>query len=136
MLAPMGLTAFPLRRDRFRAFGRLAAVLAALLAIRASAFAASNEAWRHFRSDVETSCREAAVGLLDDPVVVVDPYGSQHYGLAVLTGRESGTRVIRSVVCVYDKQDLTAEVGGPLILDRPSAAPAMVGEDADADPSR
>ncbi|MBB3997987.1 hypothetical protein GGR04_001825 [Aureimonas pseudogalii] len=65
---------------------------------------------------MSTSCLAAAAPLLDGATATVDPFGSAHFGLAVLAGREPGGTATRSVICAYDKASGRAEVGGALEL--------------------
>jgi hypothetical protein len=91
------------------------ALLAAMMAT-GPAMASSDEAWETFRETVSTACLAAAAPLLDGAMATVDPFGSEHFGLAVLSGREPGGTVMRSVICAYDKATGRAEVGGALEL--------------------
>jgi hypothetical protein len=79
-----------------------------------SAEAASDEAWAAFRADVEAKCLAASAAVLDDAQAVVDPFGSARFGLALLKGRPIGGTGTASVICVYDKVEKTAEIGGEL----------------------
>lgn len=82
--------------------------LALTLGAIGAASASSGDAWAEFAAEVETSCREATADLIADPTVVVDPFGSETYGLAIVSGETT------SVICVFDKQDKTVEIGGEL----------------------
>lgn len=87
------------------------------LLLTTSASASSDDAWEEFRAEVETSCRSAAGDILETPEIVVDPFGSESYGIAVLVGVErGGDDVPRSVVCVFDKASRSAQIGTPLDL--------------------
>ena len=77
------------------------------------AFAASDDAWAEFASEVENSCLEATTGMLENAEVTVDPFGSQSYGLAIVSG-EVGEGQTAALVCVFDKQSKAVEVGGEL----------------------
>jgi len=83
-----------------------------------SAQASSAAAWDDFRADVARSCRAAAKPQLMDIQLQVDPFGSSHHGLALLRGTERGTLAANRqpvrVICIYDKQRHTAEIGSPL----------------------
>lgn len=81
-----------------------------LLLPAASAAASTGEAWDEFRQDVRTACRslapqEAAV------TVEVNPYGSEHYGVAIITV-DTGTGTDR-MICIYDKASHAAELSAP-----------------------
>lgn len=92
----------------------LLAALATVLITGASAHASSDDAWATFRADVSKACVKAAKGLIEKGKTVVDPYGSEHYGMAVVTGNAVGAKTRISTICVYDKQKKTAEIGGEI----------------------
>lgn len=77
------------------------------------AFASSDDAWAEFAAKVEESCVAATDGLLEDVEAVVDPFGSESYGLAIVTGTV-GNGQTAAMVCVFDKQAETVEIGGEL----------------------
>lgn len=79
----------------------------------ASARASSDDAWAEFARIVEKACKAAVQGTYVKPRVIVDPYGSETYGLAIVTGKlkAGGTG---SQICVYGKQSQKAEVGSEL----------------------
>ncbi len=82
------------------------------------AAASSDEAWSAFRAAVEKTCTERAKSVLLSPVAIVDAYGSESYGIAIVYGREPGGKGatpapgLASVVCVYDKRTKKAELSG------------------------
>lgn len=82
--------------------------IAATLAGVVGATAASDDAWAEFAKDVDTACRAATAEVIADPTVTVDPFGSETYGLAVVSGETF------SIVCVYDKKTKAVEIGGEL----------------------
>lgn len=93
----------------------LAVMIAA--ALSAPAAASTQQAWEEFRATVEETCQNAAEGLLEAPEIVVDPFGSESYGIAVLTGRDvGGDGDLLNVVCVVDKTTGAAELSGSLNL--------------------
>ncbi|NTJ41637.1 hypothetical protein G6L28_03360 [Agrobacterium larrymoorei] len=79
--------------------------------------ASSDGAWEEFVADVQAKCLSAAAPLLDDAKAVVDPTGSENYGLAVLTGKAKGTDATISHICVYDKKTKAVELGSELSAD-------------------
>jgi hypothetical protein len=80
-----------------------------------AASASSEEAWSAFQADVEAACREAAAPqFASSPSVRVDPFGSQSYGLALVSGRAKGADTDIAAICVYDKQTGAVEIGGEL----------------------
>lgn len=94
-------------------------VAAGALFVFQVARADGEDSWETFRRDVEAKCLEAAradSGLFTaDSTAVVDPFGSESYGLALVEGPARGAEevTIRSI-CVYDKQAQTVEIGGEL----------------------
>ncbi|MGH7728725.1 MAG: hypothetical protein ACREM2_08045 [Vulcanimicrobiaceae bacterium] len=98
----------------------IAAVVSGLLAgVRATPAAASSEAaWSAFRTDVARVCTAAAAQSLVDPFAVVDAFGSEHYGFAIVYGRERGPKGsppspgLGSLVCVYEKKTKRVELSG------------------------
>lgn len=87
--------------------------------------ASSPQAWEEFRRDVESACRAASETHLGDAQIVVDPFGSQSYGLALLTGPSLEDGSPQSLICVYDKASRTVEVGGVLALERTLPPPSV-----------
>ncbi|NLS02767.1 hypothetical protein HGP14_05195 [Rhizobium sp. P32RR-XVIII] len=79
-----------------------------------SAVASSDDAWKEFAADVEAKCKEAAAPSVADARAVVDPFGSEHYGLALVTGRPKGANGFVTHICVYDKRSKAAEIGSEL----------------------
>jgi len=90
----------------------LAAILMAGTAL--PAMASSEAAWEQFANDVRTACVAAATPLIEEPHALVDPHGSEHFGLALMRGKAKGAETEIAVICVYDKAAKTAEVGGEL----------------------
>ena len=81
------------------------------------ALASADDAWEAFRKDVETACLAAAESLFESPRVRVDPFGSESYGLALVTGTARGADVEIAAICVFDKQSRAVEIGGELSAD-------------------
>jgi hypothetical protein len=81
--------------------------------LSAAAYASSDEAWKQMAGDVEAKCKKAAVAI-ENPNAVVDPFGTSHYGLALLTGKPKGAKGLIAQICVYDKQKKTVEIGSEL----------------------
>lgn len=93
---------------------------AALIAFSLPAVAASGDAWDEFRAEVETACRAATEASFETASIVVDPFGTESYGIAILTGLErGGDNVERSLVCVFDKVSRVVEIGAPLDFPAP-----------------
>jgi len=92
---------------------------AAFLATAASAaHASSDDAWGTFRADVSKACVAAAKGLIQNGKALVDDFGSEKYGMAVVSGKAVGAKVTISTICVYDKKTKKAEIGGEISADK------------------
>ncbi len=87
-----------------------------LAAAASQAFASSDDAWAEFAKDVTKACKAAVADSYVKPRVIVDPFGSEHYGLAIVTGKlkAGGTG---SHICVYDKVSKKVETGSELGTD-------------------
>ncbi|MBP7649983.1 MAG: hypothetical protein KA085_12715 [Phenylobacterium sp.] len=93
---------------------RAALVGAALaLSLPASASASSDDAWADFQKEVAARCKAAATE--DSGVktwtVSVSAFGSQGFGMAVLTGKAQGGVPVK-YVCAMNKQTNAVEVAG------------------------
>ncbi|TGN67981.1 hypothetical protein E4L95_03005 [Paracoccus liaowanqingii] len=86
---------------------------AALLLVGSPAFGSSDDAWSAFATEVENACLAAASNALDDASAVVDPFGSESYGLAIVTGRTVNDRAA-SMICVLNKETRAVQIGGEL----------------------
>jgi len=91
--------------------------VAALLASSAPAAASSGDAWAEFAEKVRSQCLAATETMLESAQAVVDPFGSESFGLAVLTGKASGGDATVSHICIMDKQTGTVELGSELPAD-------------------
>lgn len=103
-------------------------VLVATLTFTSPVHASSDGAWAAFAAAVEKACIKTAASQIEKGRAVVDPYGSEKYGLAIVTGRPSGVPKTKkladiSVICVYDKKTKLAEVGGEIGIGKVTAAP-------------
>ena len=86
--------------DRLRRILTFFGVSVLSVAAAACATASSPDAWDQFRQQVAEACTEAAD--LSGTDVRVDPFGTESYGLASVTGlTEDGTE--RTVICVVRK---------------------------------
>jgi hypothetical protein len=106
--------------------GRYIAIAAglALLSATGSASASSEEAWKQFANDVKAKCTAAVGDQIAHPRIVVDPTGSEHYGLALVSGTAKGAKAAVTFICVYNKQQHKAEIGSELGADQVLIAPA------------
>lgn len=102
----------------FRSNRRLTATALAFITLTSSAFASSGDAWDAFAKDVAAKCTVLAEGRIEEPKVVVDPFGTESYGVAILTGKAVGADAVVSSICVYDKKSQAAEMGGELPTDQ------------------
>ena len=92
------------------------AVLAAPLlgpSLATPALASSDDAWATFRTDVQAACAQ----MTDVPEgasasYAVNPFGSESYGAALVTVTLKDGTADR-MVCIYDKQNKTAEMTAP-----------------------
>ncbi|WP_045018384.1 hypothetical protein [Agrobacterium arsenijevicii] len=89
----------------------------ALSSLTMPAAASSDDAWKEFVADVQTACLTASQDMIEDAKVVVDPVGSENYGLAILTGKAKGADATISHICVYDKKTKAVELGSELAGD-------------------
>lgn len=93
---------------------RIAVTLTLVLASCLPAFASSDDAWQEFAAEVREKCLAAAEPALEKPAIAVDPFGSERFGLAILSGKAKGADATVSYVCVMDKQTRTVELGSEL----------------------
>jgi hypothetical protein len=90
--------------------------------------ASSDDAWTAFRASVSTACAVAAKRVYANPIVVVDPFGSDSYGVALVYARtpvgknSPPENSITTAVCIYDKKTHKAELSGGF-LTGPSQTP-------------
>ena len=105
----------------FRAYSiPFAAALVSVVAA-SPAQASGDEAWVQFEKDVAVKCLKAAGAGLTKPTIVVDPYGSDSFGLAIVSGNSGKSKV--SYFCVYDKKSAATEIGTELnitVVKRPT----------------
>ena len=95
-----------------RLFGAAVLALASILAA-ASAEASSPGAWDAFRADIRAKCAAASKRhLIKDIRVQVDPFGSESYGLALLSGFERHATTRSQYICVVGKRSGNVEFGG------------------------
>jgi hypothetical protein len=81
------------------------------------AAASSEDAWQAMRQKVYTGCLAQAKSMnLGKVDVSVDPFGTQHYGTAILIKRAVSGPSNLAYVCIMDKKMGTFEVGGELPL--------------------
>lgn len=91
------------------------AIATMVLGMTGAAYAASDDAWEAFRAEVEAGCIAAAEPLVTNATAVVDPFGSESYGFAIVTG-ETAAGTTASTICVMNKQTRAFEIGGELAI--------------------
>ena len=72
--------------------------------------ASTGDAWDEFRDNVRRACR-ALVPDTPGVRVEVNPFGSEHYGVAIVTV-DDGAGTDR-MICIYDKASHAAELSSP-----------------------
>jgi hypothetical protein len=83
----------------------IAAAAAAVVALSGPALASSPDAWADFRIEVRDTCLAAAKAQgMTSPEVIVHPFGTASYGIAVL--REGDDKRI----CVFNKATKAVEL--------------------------
>ncbi|CAM3531796.1 hypothetical protein PANO111632_20920 [Paracoccus nototheniae] len=87
--------------------------LAAALPLASPAFGSSEDAWSAFAAEVEDACMGAVGGSISGASAVVDPFASERFGLAIVSGRTANDRAV-SVICVLDKETRAVQIGGEL----------------------
>lgn len=100
-----------------RSITRNVLLVAAFSSLTLPAAASSDDAWKEFVADVQTACLGASKDMIEDAKAVVDPIGSENYGLAIVTGKAKGVDATVSHICVYDKKTKAVELGGELAGD-------------------
>jgi hypothetical protein len=94
---------------------KIAALAALTLLAVSPVLAASGDAWAEFATEVEAACLDATGDVFESATAVVDPFGSESFGLAVVSGTVAGGATA-SVICVFDKQSKAVEIGGELAV--------------------
>ena len=92
---------------------KFVAVAAFAVVTTGAALASSDDAWAEFAAEVEQGCIAATGDFITDAVASVDPYGSENYGLAIVSG-ENPAGTTSSIICVFNKQTKAIEIGGEL----------------------
>ncbi len=90
---------------------RAACIALALVSGLSVAHASSPDAWAEFVDNVRAKCVAAAGNRLAISHVQVDPYGSESYGIAILTGLPQGSDQVSQFVCLYNKRTEEVELG-------------------------
>jgi hypothetical protein len=81
------------------------------------ASASSGDAWQAMRDKLRTGCLSKATAMgLGRIEISADPFGSQSYGIAVLTKRGTDRRRNLAYVCVMDKKTGAFEISGEVPL--------------------
>ncbi|MTH36240.1 hypothetical protein GL279_16710 [Paracoccus limosus] len=97
-------------------------ILLIALAAASPALASSDEAWAEFRANVEKAC-SALAPAEGETAIEINPFGSEHYGAALLITTLPDGGADR-YVCIYDKQAKTAELTAPFTPPQEVSMPA------------
>jgi hypothetical protein len=82
------------------------------VALAQSSAASSPDAWEAFQKKVAEACtRLALAGDFAAASAEVDPFGTETYGLALVSGKLKSGREERAL-CAFDKKTGKAELGG------------------------
>lgn len=81
----------------------------AMVLAAGTAMASSGAAWEAFRAEVAAAC--TALAPPGEVAVEVDPFGSAHYGVAILTVTRAEGR--ERMICIFDKATRGAEITAP-----------------------
>jgi hypothetical protein len=76
--------------------------------------ASSEAAWDEFRANVKKGCEAAVSDRLVKPTFVIDPHGTETYGVAVAKGRSKYGKARLMIVCVFDKKTQKTETSNEL----------------------
>jgi hypothetical protein len=96
----------------------LTALVPFFCALPSGARASSDEAWSSFRASVAVACTAQAKETYANPLVVVDRFGSESYGIALVYARTPVPKnappanSLATAVCIYDKKTHKAELSG------------------------
>ena len=91
------------------------AAVALVLALGSSrAHASSGDAWAAFARDVGKACKAETGTTFVKPDVIVDPFGSETHGLAIVTGKLKAGGGQATILCIYDKKTKKVEIGSEL----------------------
>ncbi len=115
----LGVTGHPMLHP----IGFAAAFIAAFLAAGGTALASSGDAWQDFAAEVQGKCEMAARAQVELPHAVVDPFGSENFGMALVTGKPKGANGFVSYFCIYDKKTKAVELGTELETERMGILP-------------
>ena len=93
---------------------RFIALALGLVCLGGPAIASSNDSWEALRASVRAKCLASASGDMKRIKISVDPFGSESYGLALVTGYESGATAPSRRICIVGKRSGKAELGNDL----------------------
>lgn len=103
--------------------GFAAVIIAAFQIAGGTASASSGDAWQDFAAEVQGKCEMAARAQIELPHAVVDPFGSENFGMALVTGKPKGANGFVSYFCIYDKKTKAVELGTELETERMGILP-------------
>lgn len=91
--------------------------LAIGLGMIAAASASSGDAWQAMRDRLRTGCASKATAIgLGRIEINVDPFGSQSYGIAIVTKRGADRKQNVSYICIMAKKTGAFEISGEVLL--------------------
>ena len=88
-----------------------------LCGLPATVRASSDEAWLELQKAVSAQCLKAVGKAVGKPSIIVDPYGSESFGIAIVSGTSVGSATKVSYVCLYNKQSKKTELGSEMLMD-------------------
>ena len=95
--------------------GPLIIAIALGTALAQTAHASSDEAWAQLAKNIKASCLKAAGANITKPTIIVDSYGSENFGFAIVSGKSGGYQA--SFICVYDKKTGATELGSEMEIE-------------------
>ena len=98
-------------------FSTLPAIAALAVLLPAAALASSDDAWVEFGKQVSAQCLKAVGKTVQKPAILIDPYGSDSFGIAIISGTSPGSDTKIGYVCIYNKQSKKTELGSELLME-------------------
>ena len=94
----------------WRSFPAIALFLALVVFAAESVLASSDDAWEEFRQDISTKMERAIAGTFASHELVIEPSGSESYGLAIASGVSAGNKQPLTVFGIYTKKTMKLEI--------------------------
>ena len=99
---------------RFSSFPNIAALV---ILLPSAALASSHDAWVEFQMQVSVQCLKAVGKKVQKAAIIIDPYGSDSFGIAIISGASPGAATKIGYVCIYNKQTKKTEIGTELLME-------------------